>query len=196
MEGAFRARLPQLRAALRRLSASDAGERRVVGGGSFLSAGDRVPNLGSTARDHLANERTFLSWARTGLGFLGSGTGLFTAYHLSEVEGGAPAQVDAASFMLVRAASRAPPPPLCTSRTRAHAPTAAVQVANGGLVLSYAAVKYFRNQRALMQGEYIMAKKGLIGICAFTALSTSSALALVHYGETSRQSSAKRGAPD
>ena len=35
-----------------------------------------VLNSGSTARDHLANERTFLAWARTGLGFVALGVGL------------------------------------------------------------------------------------------------------------------------
>jgi putative membrane protein len=32
-----------------------------------------VENKGSMARDQLANERTFLAWVRTGLGFVGVG---------------------------------------------------------------------------------------------------------------------------
>lgn len=32
-----------------------------------------VPNSGSLARDHLANERTFLAWVRTALGVVGLG---------------------------------------------------------------------------------------------------------------------------
>lgn len=35
--------------------------------------GDVVENLESTARDHLANERTFLAWVRTALGLVGLG---------------------------------------------------------------------------------------------------------------------------
>lgn len=35
-----------------------------------------VINTGSTARDHLANERTFLAWARTGVGFVALGVAL------------------------------------------------------------------------------------------------------------------------
>lgn len=35
--------------------------------------GDVVDNAGSTARDHLANERTFLAWVRTALGLIGLG---------------------------------------------------------------------------------------------------------------------------
>lgn len=33
-------------------------------------------NTGSTARDHLASERTFLAWIRTGLGFMALGIGI------------------------------------------------------------------------------------------------------------------------
>lgn len=36
-------------------------------------AGDIVENRGSAARDHLANERTFLAWVRTALGLVGLG---------------------------------------------------------------------------------------------------------------------------
>lgn len=35
-----------------------------------------IVNSGSTARDHLANERTFLAWTRTGLGFIALGVAL------------------------------------------------------------------------------------------------------------------------
>lgn len=35
-----------------------------------------ISNTGSVARDHLANERTFLSWTRTGLGFVALGVAL------------------------------------------------------------------------------------------------------------------------
>lgn len=35
-----------------------------------------LPNTGSVARDLLASERTFLAWARTGLGFIALGVAL------------------------------------------------------------------------------------------------------------------------
>lgn len=35
-----------------------------------------LQNTGSTARDHLASERTFLAWLRTGLGFIALGIGV------------------------------------------------------------------------------------------------------------------------
>ena len=37
---------------------------------------DIVENTGSVARDNLANERTFLSWLRTGITLMGVGTAL------------------------------------------------------------------------------------------------------------------------
>jgi len=49
-----------------------------------------VKNAGSTARDHLANERTFLAWLRTGLSSVGLGLVIakFTA-GTSSIVGGA-----------------------------------------------------------------------------------------------------------
>lgn len=48
---------------------------------SFAIAASRryastVPNTGSTARDHLANERTWLAWLRSSLAFTALGLGL------------------------------------------------------------------------------------------------------------------------
>mgnify|MGYP001178986193 FL=1 len=43
-----------------------------------------VPNTGSTARDHLANERTFLAWARTGLTFVGLGVAIDSLVRVSQ----------------------------------------------------------------------------------------------------------------
>ena len=40
------------------------------------SDGAVIPNTGSTARDHLANERTYLAWFRTALAVIGSALGL------------------------------------------------------------------------------------------------------------------------
>ncbi|MFZ0013528.1 MAG: DUF202 domain-containing protein [Acidimicrobiia bacterium] len=47
-------------------------------------------NTGSHARDHLANERTFLAWLRTGLAFIGLGVlvAKFTDQRVSTQIGG------------------------------------------------------------------------------------------------------------
>lgn len=39
----------------------------------LIGRGPVTQNVGSLARDHLANERTFLSWIRTALAFIGFG---------------------------------------------------------------------------------------------------------------------------
>lgn len=41
--------------------------------GRLIGRGPVTDNVGSRARDHLANERTFLSWIRTALAFIGFG---------------------------------------------------------------------------------------------------------------------------
>ena len=48
-----------------------------------------VANTDSTARDHLANERTFLAWTRTSLGIVGLGVAISEYYsserHISDI---------------------------------------------------------------------------------------------------------------
>ncbi len=52
---------------------------------------DECKNIGSTARDLLANERTFLAWIRTGLGLIGVGVVMAklssAGAHLTQVAG-------------------------------------------------------------------------------------------------------------
>jgi uncharacterized membrane protein YidH (DUF202 family) len=61
------------------VSASVVTQQRVVSSSFWKS--QTVENTGSIARDILATERTFLAWARTGLGFCGAGSALAAAYH-------------------------------------------------------------------------------------------------------------------
>lgn len=56
-------------------------------------------NVGSAARDQLANERTFLAWVRTGLGLVGVGVVL-----AKWVEEGARAQLGGIAFVVWGAA--------------------------------------------------------------------------------------------
>jgi len=43
---------------------------------SLVREGAILENTGSTARDHLANERTYLAWMRTALALIGASLGL------------------------------------------------------------------------------------------------------------------------
>lgn len=52
----------------------------------YITRGVPRENVGSLARDHLANERTFLSWMRTALAFVGLG---ILTVELVESEGAA-----------------------------------------------------------------------------------------------------------
>ena len=63
-----------------------------LGGGfptmaALLRKGAILENRGSTARDHLANERTYLAWMRTGLALIGASLGLLKWSEISDTEG-------------------------------------------------------------------------------------------------------------
>ena len=131
-----------------------------------------VDNVGSTARDHLANERTFLAWARTGLGFVGSGTGLYTAYHLHEDDDDDGQQ--------------------CTTAANMIDAGCLLLITNGGMVLTLAGMRYYRIQQALQKGEFIMGRGGMATVCAATALSTAGALGIIARADTIRREERKR----
>ncbi len=56
---------------------------------------NEIENVGSTARDQLANERTFLAWVRTGLGLIGVGVVL-----AKWVEEGSRTQIGGLAFVV------------------------------------------------------------------------------------------------
>mmetsp|Transcript_16331 Transcript_16331/g.33233 ORF Transcript_16331/g.33233 Transcript_16331/m.33233 type:complete len:153 (-) Transcript_16331:518-976(-) len=111
-------------------------------------AGHLVENAGSTARDHLANERTFLAWSRTGLSFVAAGVGVFGAYHIGSH------------------------PDRGVEDARAVLPAVGLLIGNGALVLSTATYRYFRVSDALEKGQYRINKRGLLVIVAATAATT------------------------
>eukprot|EP00808_Paulinella_micropora_P020649 g17207.t1 len=103
------------------------------------SEADQVANEGSVARDHLANERTFLAWARTGLGFLGGGTAVFTAYYFAfSDEDGLP-QHAATTAGPVRTEERRRP-------IEKVLPACVLLWVNGAVFLFYALHRYFTVQ--------------------------------------------------
>ncbi|KAI1610321.1 hypothetical protein EDD36DRAFT_322376 [Exophiala viscosa] len=92
---------------------------------------DAIPNTGSVARDLLASERTFLAWARTGLGFIALGVAL------EKVEAFA-----ALSPTLLH---------LSDSRTKI---AAGVLVGSGSLCVGHGTVRYFSTLRLIQRGKF------------------------------------------
>jgi uncharacterized membrane protein YidH (DUF202 family) len=95
----------------------------------YLSAAP-IANTGSVARDHLANERTFLSWTRTGLGFVALGVAL--------------AKLDALESLS---------PTLNHDHRDLKIPSAAL-VGSGTGCLSYGTIRYFASLRLLKKGLF------------------------------------------
>ena len=89
-----------------------------------------IANTGSVARDHLANERTFLSWTRTGLGFVALGVAL--------------AKLDALEALS---------PALKHDHGDLKLPSAAL-VGSGTGCLSYGTIRYFRSLKLLQKGLF------------------------------------------
>lgn len=101
--------------------------RRLV---SFVRA-EPLKNTGSVARDLLASERTFLAWARTGLGFIALGVAL------EKVEAFA-----AISPQLLQ---------LENSNTKL---AAGVLVGSGSLCVLHGTQRYFSTMRLLQEGMF------------------------------------------
>jgi uncharacterized membrane protein YidH (DUF202 family) len=95
----------------------------------YLSASP-ILNTGSVARDHLANERTFLSWTRTGLGFVALGVAL--------------AKLDALEALS---------PAMQHSHGDLKIPSAAL-VGSGAGCLTYGTTRYFTSMRLLQKGLF------------------------------------------
>ena len=96
----------------------------------FIHA-EPLKNTGSLARDLLASERTFLSWARTGLGFIALGVAL------EKVEAFA-----AISPTLLH---------LENSRTKL---AAGILVASGSVCVAHGTRRYFNTMKLLQQGLF------------------------------------------
>ena len=97
---------------------------------SFVRA-EPLKNTGSVARDLLASERTFLAWARTGLGFIALGVAL------EKVEAFA-----AISPQLLQ---------LENSNTKL---AAGVLVGSGSLCVLHGTQRYFSTMRLLQEGMF------------------------------------------
>ncbi|OEU23195.1 hypothetical protein FRACYDRAFT_143745, partial [Fragilariopsis cylindrus CCMP1102] len=112
-----------------------------------------ILNKGSIARDILAAERTFLAWARTGLGFVGSAVALFATYHQHDE----------------------------TISKQKQNNACAILVLNGSFILGFATRRYVKLVSALKNNSSILpigSIEPLIAV-AFTAIGTITSLFVV-----------------
>ncbi|TVY29423.1 hypothetical protein LHYA1_G001818 [Lachnellula hyalina] len=103
-----------------------------------------IANTGSVARDHLANERTFLAWTRTGLGFVALGVALAK---LDALEALAPALKPDHGDLKIQSAAL---------------------VGSGTGCLSYGTMRYFSSLRLLKKGLF---RPNIAGIALVAATS-------------------------
>lgn len=100
-----------------------------------------LKNSGSLARDLLASERTFLAWARTGLGFIALGVALEKVEALAVIS---------PTFLH-----------LTDSRTKV---AAGVLVGSGSLCVIHGTQRYFSTMRALEKGVFRPNVLGVMGM--------------------------------
>ncbi|KAI1851864.1 hypothetical protein JX266_002717 [Neoarthrinium moseri] len=120
-------------------------------GSWFRFATPLYKNTGSVARDHLASERTFLAWIRTGLGFVALGIAIerFSQLDLTE---------------LLPVHQRAAETP--EDRKRKHQDKVHSQILVGVLMglgsgsILYGTGRYFSNLKLLERGEFRPAYHG------------------------------------
>lgn len=102
-----------------------------------------IKNTGSVARDLLASERTFLAWARSGLGFIALGVALEKVEAFASI-----------SPQLLQ---------LENSNTKI---AAAVLVGSGSLCVAHGTQSYFSTMRLLQQGLF---RPNVVGVSLMAA---------------------------
>lgn len=113
-----------------------------------------LKNTGSTARDHLASERTFLAWLRTGLGFIALG---IAVERFSQFEIVPPPP----TFADEKAKTGIPRDPKDKSE---HLVLGLLATGSGSIV--YGTVRYFGNMRLLERGLFKPGFYGPAGVSA------------------------------
>lgn len=100
-------------------------------------------NTGSVARDHLAAERTFLAWIRTGLGLIALGTAI---ERFSRID------IDAL-MQNIHPSFNDKPPDSHADKSQEHI-LAASLLGTGSGCIAYGVGRYFSNMRMLERGLF------------------------------------------
>lgn len=102
-----------------------------------------LKNTGSVARDMLASERTFLAWARSGLGFIALGIALEKVEAFAKIS-----------------------PHLLQLEGSHNRVAAAVLVASGSLCVGHGTQRYFKSLQLLQQGLF---QPNVVGVSLMAA---------------------------
>ena len=124
-----------------------------IGIRSYCVRSGELPVTGSIVRDHLANERTFLAWARTSLVFVGAGIGLHQFYSYAY------SSDDSLEYQ--------------TDMQRLRSDVAlgsSALITLGFGVLSFATIRYYSVFRALKRNAF---PPNVFGVAAFSICATS-----------------------
>lgn len=126
-----------------------------------------LKNTGSVARDHLASERTLLSWLRTGLGFIALGIGVerFSKLDVAAVQGPLTEKEPKNNERTKDAASE-------DDKTQQLVFTL---LGTGGGAIVYGTTRYFSNMRLLEKGLFKPAFYGAGGLSIAVAGLTGAA---------------------
>ena len=116
-----------------------------------------LKNSGSTARDHLASERTFLAWLRTGLGFIALG---IAVERFSQFEIVPPTSTTSS---LPSASAQ---PDTSDQKDGESEDLVLGLLAIGGGSIVYGTTRYFSNMRMLEKGLYKPSFYGAGGLSA------------------------------
>lgn len=106
----------------------------------------KLENSGATARDHLANERTYLAWLRTSLTFASIGVAV------------------AQFFKLQTTSTKAMKEDQPFSVRKLSTVLGGLFVASGLIVITCGVFRYFNTQRLLQHGKF-PASRGLVMLC-------------------------------
>lgn len=127
-------------------------------------------NTGSTARDHLASERTFLAWIRTGLGFLALGIAIERFSQLDLKELLKPVREKRQSGQQVRSSEDLDPDEIEHQLEKEQSQVlVGTLMALGSGSIVYGTSRYFSNLRLLQMGLFKPAYHGSALLAASVA---------------------------
>lgn len=123
-----------------------------------------IENTGSQARDHLANERTFLAWTRTGVGFAAMGLALGRLDLIDRLLPPKPEPAEGPGARARKRLSEHAENFKLFGRQVSAPSSATVCQSISAWCLVYGLVRYLAGANRLLQGQFLPAKYGPIAL--------------------------------